>query len=223
MYTFLTNQEFSQRKKLSEGKEKLRRRHFQTEFKDTLRKLEVITELLANQKRQKRSESINIEARQDVVDAVVDAVEDTADVSAEVVEGAVDAVVDVVDDTADAVVDVADGAAEAAGGVVDGVADAADGVVDGAGDVVGAVGDLGETAGDLVGDLIGVLTDSTTGVIDTFTDVVQSVGDALQEVNISILFGNYITLTFDYNLVVLAKTFFYYYRTCHQVFGMQCV
>merc|ERR1712020_81094 len=152
-------QEFSLRRKVSDAREKLRRRQYQAEFRTAIRKLEAIKEYSDRQKR-----AFDIEGRQDeVVEAVEDAVDDTAD-----------AVVDVADDVADAVSDVADE-------VVDGAGDGVDAVVDAGEDAVDAVGDLADSAGELVGDLIGVAVNSTTGVIDIFTDVVQSVGTALEE------------------------------------------
>merc|ERR1712156_1056886 len=152
-------QEFSLRRKVSDAREKLRRRQYQAEFRTAIRKLEAIKEYSDRQKR-----AFDIEGRQDdVVDAVEDAVDDTAD-----------AVSDVVEDVADAVSDVADDVVDGAGDGVDAVVDAGEGAVD-------AVGDLADSAGELVGDLIGVAVNSTTGVIDIFTDVVQSVGTALEE------------------------------------------
>merc|ERR1712088_1264042 len=148
-------QEFSLRRKVSDAREKLRRRQFQVEFRTAIRKLEAIKEYNDRKKR-----AFDIEGRQDeVVEAVEDAVDDTAD-----------AVVDVADDVSDAVEDVADA-----------VSDAVEDVADAVSDVVDAVGDLADSAGELVGDLIGVAVNSTTGVIDVFTDVVQSVGTALEE------------------------------------------
>merc|ERR1712156_165900 len=152
-------QEFSLRRKVSDAREKLRRRQYQAEFRTAIRKLEAIKEYNDRQKR-----AFDIEGRQDdVVEVVEDAVEDTAD-----------AVSDVVEDVADAVSDVADDVVDGAGDGVDAVVDAGEGAVD-------AVGDLADSAGELVGDLIGVAVNSTTGVIDIFTDVVQSVGTALEE------------------------------------------
>jgi len=185
-------QEFSLRRKVSEAKEKLRRKQYQAEFRAAIQKLEEYSD------RQKRA--FDIEGRQDdVADAVEDAVDDTADAVVDVadaVEDAVDdtadAVVDVVDAVADTVEDTADAVGDAAGDVGDAVSDVADEVVDGAGDTVDAVvdagedtieavGDLADSAGEIVGDLIGVAVNSTTGVIDIFTEVVQSVGTALEE------------------------------------------
>merc|ERR1712038_1736704 len=154
-------QEFSLRRKVSDAREKLRRRQYQAEFRTAIRKLEAIKEYSDRQKR-----AFDIEGRQDdvaEVDEDADAVEDTAD-----------AVSDVVEDVADAVSDVADDVVDGAGDGVDAVVDAGEGAVD-------AVGDLADSAGELVGDLIGVAVNSTTGVIDIFTDVVQSVGTALEE------------------------------------------
>merc|ERR1712038_1043982 len=152
-------QEFSLRRKVSDAREKLRRRQYQAEFRTAIRKLEAIKEYSDRQKR-----AFDIEGRQDdVAEVVEDAVEDTAD-----------AVSDVVEDVADAVSDVADEVVDGAGDGVDAVVDAGEGAVD-------AVGDLADSAGELVGDLIGVAVNSTTGVIDIFTDVVQSVGTALEE------------------------------------------
>merc|ERR1712038_183223 len=152
-------QEFSLRRKVSDAREKLRRRQYQAEFRTAIRKLEAIKEYNDRQKR-----AFDIEGRQDdVVEVVEDAVDDTAD-----------AVVDVADGVADAVSDVADDVVDGAGDGVDAVVDAGEGAVD-------AVGDLADSAGELVGDLIGVAVNSTTGVIDIFTDVVQSVGTALEE------------------------------------------
>merc|ERR1712156_235001 len=152
-------QEFSLRRKVSDAREKLRRRQYQAEFRTAIRKLEAIKEYSDRQKR-----AFDIEGRQDdVAEVVEDAVDDTAD-----------AVVDVADDVADAVSDVADDVVDGAGDGVDAVVDAGEGAVD-------AVGDLADSAGELVGDLIGVAVNSTTGVIDIFTDVVQSVGTALEE------------------------------------------
>merc|ERR1712038_2221856 len=159
-------QEFSLRRKVSDAREKLRRRQYQAEFRTAIRKLEAIKEYNDRQKR-----AFDIEGRQDdVVEVVEDAVDDTAD-----------AVVDVADEVADAVEDTADAVSDVVEDVADAVSDAADDVVDGAGDGVDAVGDLADSAGELVGDLIGVAVNSTTGVIDIFTDVVQSVGTALEE------------------------------------------
>merc|ERR1712156_1377786 len=162
-------QEFSLRRKVSDAREKLRRRQYQAEFRTAIRKLEAIKEYNDRQKR-----AFDIEGRQDdVVDVVEDAVDDTAD-----------AVVDVADEVADAVEDTADAVSDVVEDVADAVSDVADDVVDGAGDgedAVDAVGDLADSAGELVGDLIGVAVNSTTGVIDIFTDVVQSVGTALEE------------------------------------------
>merc|ERR1712020_668306 len=158
-------QEFSLRRKVSDAREKLRRRQYQAEFRTAIRKLEAIKEYSDRQKR-----AFDIEGRQDdVEEAVEDAVDDTADAVVDVaddVEDTADAVSDVVEDVADAVSDVADE-------VVDGAGDGVDAVV--------AVGDLADSAGEIVGDLIGVAVNSTTGVIDIFTDVVQSVGTALEE------------------------------------------
>merc|ERR1712156_621563 len=148
-------QEFSLRRKVSDAREKLRRRQYQAEFRTAIRKLEATKEYSDRQKR-----AFDIEGRQDdVAEVVEDAVDDTAD-----------AVVDVVEDVADAVSDVADDVVDGAGDGVDAVSDVAD-----------AVGDLADSAGEIVGDLIGVAVNSTTGVIDIFTDVVQSVGTALEE------------------------------------------
>merc|ERR1712038_1688337 len=149
-------QEFSLRRKVSDAREKLRRRQYQAEFRTAIRKLEAIKEYSDRQKR-----AFDIEGRQDeVAEVVEDAVDDTADAVVDIADGVADAV----EDTADAVSDVIDD-------VADDVSDVADEVVDGAGDVVG----------EIVGDLIGVAVNSTTGVIDIFTDVVQSVGTALEE------------------------------------------
>merc|ERR1712020_638780 len=166
-------QEFSLRRKVSDAREKLRRRQYQAEFRTAIRKLEAIKEYSDRQKR-----AFDIEGRQDdVEEAVEDAVDDTADAVVDVaddVEDTADAVSDVVEDVADAVSDVADEVVDGAGDGVDAVVDAGEGAVD-------AVGDLADSAGELVGDLIGVAVNSTTGVIDIFTDVVQSVGTALEE------------------------------------------
>merc|ERR1711899_171267 len=159
-------QEFSLRRKVSDAREKLRRRQYQAEFRKAIRKLEAIKEYSDRQKR-----AFDIEGRQDdVAEVVEDAVDDTADA----VEDTADAVGDVVEDVADAVSDVADDVVDGAGDGVDAVVDAGEGAVD-------AVGDLADSAGKLVGDLIRVAVNSTTGVIDIFTDVVQSVGTALEE------------------------------------------
>ena len=165
---------------MSETKEKLRRRQFQSEFKDTLTKLEALTQFLS--KRQKRNAVIELSQRQNAVEGLVDMVEDTADAASEVVEGAVEVAEGVVEETVDVVEEVADGVSEAASDVVDEITDVVDEVIPGTGDAVDAVGDIGAAAGDLVGDVIQVLTESGSNVLDIFTDVVESVGTALEEV-----------------------------------------
>merc|ERR1712088_1172977 len=152
-------QEFSLKRKVSDAREKLRRRQYQSEFRAAIRKLEAIREYSDRQKR-----AFDIEGRQDeVVDAVDDAVDDTAD-----------AVVDVAGDVADVVSDVVDDVVEGGGEVVDGAVDVVE-------DTVEVAGDLADSAGELVGDIIGVVTNSTTDDIDIFTEVVESVGTALEE------------------------------------------
>merc|ERR1711899_244649 len=108
-------QEFSLRRKVSDAREKLRRRQYQPEFKTAIRKLEAIKEYSDRQKR-----AFDIEGRQDdVVEVVADAVSDVAD---DVVDGAGDGV--------DAVVDAGEGA-------VDVIEDVADDVSDLVGDLIG--------------------------------------------------------------------------------------
>merc|ERR1711899_604250 len=158
-------QEFSLRRKVSDAREKLRKRQYQAEFRTAIRKLEAIKEYSDRQKR-----AFDIEGRQDDVVEVVEVVDEVSDA----VEDTADAVSNVVEDVADAVSDVADDVVDGAGDGVDAVVDAGEGAVD-------AVGDLADSAGELVGDLIGIAVNSTTGVIDIFTDVVQSVGTALEE------------------------------------------
>ena len=165
---------------MSETKEKLRRRQFQSEFKDTLTKLEALTQFLS--KRQKRNAVIEVSQRQNAVEGLVDMVEDTADAASDVVEGAVEVAEEVVEETVGVVEDVADGVSDAASDVVDEITDVVDEVIPGTGDAVDAVGDIGAAAGDLVGDVIQVLTESGSNVLDIFTDVVESVGTALEEV-----------------------------------------
>jgi len=172
-------QEFSQRKKLSETKEKLRRRQFQSEFKDTLTKLESLTQFLS--RRQKRNAVIEVSERQNVADGLVDMVEDTADAASDVVEEAVEVAEEVVEETVGVVEDVAEGVSDAASDVVDEITDVVDEVIPGTGDAVDAVSDIGVAAGDLVEDVIQVLTESGSNVLDIFTDVVESVGTALEE------------------------------------------
>jgi len=188
-------QEFSLKRKVSDAREKLRRRQYQSEFRAAIRKLEAIREYSDRQKR-----AFDIEGRQDeVVDAGEDVVDDTADTDGdvadilpEIVDDTADAVVDVVDDVTDVVDDTADAVVDTAGDVADVVSDVVDDVVEGGGEVVdGAVDvvedtvevaeDLADSAGELVGDIIGVVTNSTTDVIDIFTEVVESVGTALEE------------------------------------------
>merc|ERR1712038_784792 len=111
-------QEFSLRRKVSDAREKLRRRQYQAEFRTAIRKLETIKEYSDRQKR-----AFDIEGRQDdVAEVVEDAVSDVAD---DVVDGAGDGV--------DAVVDAGEGAVDVVEDVADAVSDAADDVVDGAG------------------------------------------------------------------------------------------
>jgi len=167
-------QEFSLRRKVSEAKEKLRRKQYQAEFRAAIQKLEEYSD------RQKRA--FDIEGRQDdVADAVEDAVEDTADAVVDVADAVADAVEDTADAVGDAAGDVGDAVSDVADEVVDGAGDTVDAVVDAGEDTVEAVGDLADSAGEIVGDLIGVAVNSTTGVIDIFTEVVQSVGTALEE------------------------------------------
>merc|ERR1712156_382363 len=104
-------QEFSLRRKVSDAREKLRRRQYQAEFRTAIRKLEAIKEYNDRQKR-----AFDIEGRQDEV---------------------VEAVEDAVDDTADAVVDVADGVADAGEGAVDAIGDLADSAGELVGDLIG--------------------------------------------------------------------------------------
>merc|ERR1712156_1331691 len=104
-------QEFSLRRKVSDAREKLRRRQYQAEFRTAIRKLEAIKEYNDRQKR-----AFDIEGRQDDV---------------------VDVVEDAVDDTADAVVDVADGVADAGEGAVDAIGDLADSAGELVGDLIG--------------------------------------------------------------------------------------
>merc|ERR1712038_1769745 len=104
-------QEFSLRRKVSDAREKLRRRQYQAEFRTAIRKLETIKEYSDRQKR-----AFDIEGRQDDVVEVVE---------------------DAVDDTADAVVDVADDVADAGEGAVDAVGDLADSAGELVGDLIG--------------------------------------------------------------------------------------
>ena len=172
----MSKQEFSLRRKVSEAKEKLRRKQYQAEFRAAIQKLEEYSD------RQKRA--FDIEGRQDdVADVVEDAVDDTADAVVDVADGVADAVEDTADAVSDVIEDVADDVSDVADEVVDGAGDVVDAVADAGEDAVDAVGDLADSAGEIVGDLIGVAVNSTTGVIDIFTDVVQSVGTALEEVN----------------------------------------
>merc|ERR1712156_199805 len=115
-------QEFSLRRKVSDAREKLRRRQYQAELRTAIRKLEAIKEYSDRQKR-----AFDIEGRQDDVVEVVE---------------------DAVDDTADAVVDVADDVVDGAGDGVDAVVDAGEGAVDAVGDLADSAGEL---VGDLIG------------------------------------------------------------------------
>jgi len=167
-------QEFSLRRKVSEAKEKLRRKQYQAEFRAAIQKLEEYSD------RQKRA--FDIEGRQDdVADVVEDAVDDTADAVVDVADAVADAVEDTADAVGDAAGDVGDAVSDVADEIVDGAGDGVDAVVDAGEDTIEAVGDLADDAGEIVGDLIGVAVNSTTGVIDIFTDVIQSVGTALEE------------------------------------------
>merc|ERR1712038_1656130 len=85
-------QEFSLRRKVSDAREKLRRRQYQAEFRTAIRKLEAIKEYSDRQKR-----AFDIEGRQDdVVEVVEDAVDDTADAVVDVADGVADIFTDVV-------------------------------------------------------------------------------------------------------------------------------
>ena len=212
---------------MSETKEKLRRRQFQSEFKDTLTRLEALTQFLS--KRQKRNAVIEVSQRQNAVEGLVDMVEDTADAASDVVEGAVEVAEEVVEETVGVVEDVADGVSDAASDVVDEITDVVDEVIPGTGDAVDAVGDIGAAAGDLVGDVIQVLTESGSNVLDIFTDVVESVGTALEEVTNQgkdIQFFCFLgpwKLHFHLDRTVQIFNEFVYFRTCHHPFGMPCV
>jgi len=173
-------QEFAERKKIYETKEKLRILKFQTN----------LLKNLGRNQRPKRSSKI--EGRQDIVDTVSDAVDDTADAAIVVAEDVGDVAMDVVEGTGDLVEtgidaagDVADEVVDAASGVIDGFGAAGGNVIDavtGAGGDAGeAVGELGQAAGELAQGVINAVTNSTTGLIDIFTDIVQSVGDVLEE------------------------------------------
>merc|ERR1712038_1135240 len=119
-------QEFSLRRKVSDAREKLRRRQYQAEFRTAIRKLQAIKEYNDRQKR-----AFDIEGRQDeVVETVEDAVDDTAD-----------AVVDVADEVADAVEDTADAVVDAGEGAVDAVGDLADSAGELVGDLIGVAVD----------------------------------------------------------------------------------
>merc|ERR1712156_472100 len=107
-------QEFSLRRKVSDAREKLRRRQYQAEFRTAIRKLEAIKEYSDRQKR-----AFDIEGRQDDV---------------------VEAVEDAVDDTADAVGDVADSAGELVGDLIGVAVNSTTGVIDIFTDVVQSVG-----------------------------------------------------------------------------------
>ena len=181
IYTF-NYQEFAERKKIYETKEKLRILKFQTNL---LKKL-------GRTQRPKRSSKI--EGRQDIVDTLGDAVEDTADAAIVVAEGVSDVAMGVVDGTGDlvetgvdAAEDVADEVVDAVGGVIDGWGGAGGNVIDAATDAAGdageSVGELGQAAGELAQGVIDAVSDSATGLIDIFTDIVQSVGDVMEEVS----------------------------------------
>ena len=205
---------------MSETKEKLRRRQFQSEFKDTLTKLEALTQFLS--KRQKRNAVIELSQRQNAVEGLVDMVEDTADAASEVVEGAVEVAEGVVEETVDVVEEVADGVSEAASDVVDEITDVVDEVIPGTGDAVDAVGDIGAAAGDLVGDVIQVLTESGSNVLDIFTDVVESVGTALEEVTNQGKYFQFLCFLYISGSYVQIFNEFVYFRICHHPFGMPC-
>merc|ERR1711899_150853 len=100
-------QEFSLRRKVSDAREKLRRRQYQAEFRTAIRKLEAIKEYNDRQKR-----AFDIEGRQDdVVEVVEDAVDDTAD--------AVDDVGDLADSAGELVGDLIGVAVNSTTGVID--------------------------------------------------------------------------------------------------------
>ena len=178
----MSKQEFSLRRKVSEAKEKLRRKQYQAEFRAAIQKLEEYSD------RQKRA--FDIEGRQDdepASDVVEDVIDDTADAVVDIADAVADAVEDTADAVGDAAGDVGDAVSDVADEIVDGAGDGVDAVVDAGEDTIEAVGDLADDAGEIVGDLIGVAVNSTTGVIDIFTDVIQSVGTALEEVNLKLL------------------------------------
>merc|ERR1712156_995385 len=125
-------QEFSLRRKVSDAREKLRRRQYQAEFRTAIRKLEAIKEYNDRQKR-----AFDIEGRQDdVVEVVEDAVDDTADA----VVDAADEVADAGEGAVDAVGDLADSAGELVGDLIGVAVNSTTGVIDIFTDVVQSVG-----------------------------------------------------------------------------------
>merc|ERR1712223_700620 len=107
-------QEFSLRRKVSDAREKLRRRQYQAEFRTAIRKLEAIKEYSDRQKR-----AFDIEGRQDDVVEVVDGAGDGVDAVVDAGEGAVDAVGDLADSAGELVGDLIGVAVNSTTGVID--------------------------------------------------------------------------------------------------------